>query len=123
VSKGKEWVDTLRACHLEFALRVQVLDAVDTALEESLDVASEIARAALEITKKEDESFRAAKAIVNASIGKVDETIANIEKELVRAYNQTTDYKRHLSSMRSAIEGNLDRQREVLYKSALAMLK
>lgn len=123
VSNSKEWVDMLRACHLDFALRVQVLDAVDSALEDSLSNATEIAHAALEITQKEDESFRAAKLLVNSSIGNVDSTLAHIEKELARAYNQTTDYKRHLSSMRSSIETNLDKQRDVLYKSALAMLK
>jgi hypothetical protein len=123
VSSGKEWVDTLRACHLDFALRVQALDAVDAALEENLSISGEIARAALEITQKEDESFRAAKAVVNASIGKVDETISHVEKELARAYNQTTDYKRHLVVMRSTIEMNLDKQREVLYRSALAMIQ
>jgi hypothetical protein len=123
VSSGKEWVDTLRACHLDFALRVQALDAVDTALEENLSITGEIARAALEITRKEDESFRAAKGVVNATIGKVDETIGHVEKELARAYNQTTDYKRHLVVMRSTVEMNLDKQREVLYRSALAMIQ
>ena len=122
LSSGKEWVDTLRACHLDFSLRVQVLDVVDAALEEALSISTEIARAAIEITEKEDVSFRTAKAIVNASIGKVDETIAHIEKELARAYNQTTEYKRTLVVMRSTIEMNLDRQREHLYKSALALL-
>ena len=123
VSSGKEWVDTLRACHLDFALRVQALDAVDSALEENLLISEKIARATLDVTQKEDASFRAAKALVNASIGKVDETIEHIEKELARAYNQTTDYKRNLVVMRSTIEMNLDKQREILYRSALAMLQ
>ena len=122
ISSGKEWVDTLRACHLDFSLRLQTLDAVDTALEETLQISTEIARAVLDITRKEDASFRAAKAVVNASIATVDDTIVHVEKELARAYNQTTEYKRHLVLMRSTIETNLDAQREALYRNAVAMV-
>ena len=115
--------DDLRRAAFDFAVCMQTIDELAVAFRSDLEetIARESAKMLVAIQSVEDESFKNAKRAVAAAVQRVDATLVDIERELERAYN-SKDYRVHVDAMRSAIEKNLEVQRNSLYRQALAQV-